>query len=419
MRVLLMGQHYAPEEISGAVLATEIAEDLVKWGNQVTFLTCAPSHPKGIIFPGYKNWFFRREEYRGVQVIRIWSYISPQKTFWRRILNYGTFSASTFYGGIFAERPDVIFSASPPLPLGLSAWLLSRLWKVPWVLRVEDLYPDAAVAAGLLKNKRVIAFFAAIERFLYKKATHISVISQGFRNNLIQKNVQDNKISVTPVWADPSAVQPMAKDNEFRNEHGLEGKFVILYAGNIGYNSVLEDVIEAAELLRAEECIRFVIVGEGVKKASLQEMVSRYDLHNVDFYPYQPREKYPEMLAAADLGLVTLTEDSYYTSLPSKVFNIMASGRPILAITPPSSEIAGLLGSAQCGLNVAPSSPDKLVEVILTFLQDEQLVTVMGRNGRTVLEEQFSREQCIRMYDRLFHSLVDTNHELNGNKMPE
>ncbi|MBK8933333.1 MAG: glycosyltransferase family 4 protein [Chloroflexi bacterium] len=209
----------------------------------------------------------------------------------------------------------------------------------------------------------------------------------------------------------------MAKDNEFRREHGLVGKFVILYAGNIGYNSVLEDVIEAAKRLRDEERIRFVIVGR--VKASLRKWFSRYDLHYVDFYPYQPREKYSEMLAAADLGLVTLTEDSYYTSLPSKVFNIMASGRPILAITPPSSEIAGLLEGAQCGLNVAPSSPDKLVEVILTFLQDEQLVAVMGRNGRTVLEEQFSREQCIRMYDRLFHSLVDTNHELNGNKMPE
>ncbi|MBK7917807.1 MAG: hypothetical protein IPJ94_16395 [Chloroflexi bacterium] len=153
------GTTFRPEEVSGAILATELAVDLVARGHIVSFVTCAPNHPQGKIFPGYTNSLLAREIWQGVQLVRTWSYISPPTGFWRRIFNYGTFSTTAFYGGLVAGRPDVIFSYSPPLPLGVAAWALSRLWRVPWVLRVEDLYPDAAVAAGVLQNQRAIRFF--------------------------------------------------------------------------------------------------------------------------------------------------------------------------------------------------------------------------------------------------------------------
>ena len=412
MHILILAQHYAPEEVSGAVLATELAEDLVSWGHQVTFVTSAPSYPKGVIFPGYKNRIFYREERQGVRIIRIWSYISPKKTFWRRIFNYGTFSISTFYGGLFAQRPDVVFSASPPLSLGLSAWLLSKFWRIPWLLRVEDIFPDAAVEAGILTNKFAIRFFHFFERFLYKRASHISVISDGFRRNLINKRVPENKLSVVPVWADPQQIQPGPKNNSFRKQHNLTDKFIVLYAGNIGYNTALEDIIEAAKILRQDDRIRFVIVGEGVKKHLLESLAANYDLDNVNFLPYQPRALYNEMLAAADMSVVTLNAESFYTSLPSKIFNIMASGRPVLSITPSCSEIAAIIEKADCGINIEPSNHRYLAETISELSKDSTLLTTLGQKGRAYFEKHYTREQCIRAYERTMRNMVHTARKL-------
>jgi colanic acid biosynthesis glycosyl transferase WcaI len=178
MHVMFMAQCYAPEEVSAAVLITELATDLVKRGHQVTFVTGAPNYPYGRVFEGYRNRAYQVEWLDGVRVVRTWSHISPNASFWPRILHYGTYSATAFYGGLLAGKPDIVVNYSPPLPLGLSAWLLSRLWRVPWVLQLEDLYPDAAVAAGMLQNRPAIAFFAAMERFQYRQATHISLIAE-------------------------------------------------------------------------------------------------------------------------------------------------------------------------------------------------------------------------------------------------
>lgn len=401
MHLLLMAQHYAPEEVSGAVLATELAEDLAELGHKVTFITGAPSYPEGRVFAGYRNRFFRVERLNGVRVLRIWSYISPRKTFWRRMLNYGTFSASAFYGGILAGRPDVIFSYSPPLPLGIAAWLLACLWRVPWVLRVEDLYPDAAVAAGVLRNRMVIAILVALERFLYRRATHISLISEGFRRNLLTKGVPAAKLSVVPVWADPEEVQPGPKENGFRREHNLCGKFVLLYAGALGLTSSLEDVLQAACYLEDQEDMRFVLVGEGIKKEALLRSAEEKGLDSVMFLPFQPRSIFSELMAAADLSLVTLNPASSPYSLPSKVFSIMASGRPVLAVVPLESEVAQLIRAGDCGVCVAPAQSQSLADTILELRNDPDRLIRLGENGRVLLESRFSRKQCVRRFEEL------------------
>jgi colanic acid biosynthesis glycosyl transferase WcaI len=416
MRITFMAQCYAPEDVSAAVLITELATDLVKRGHQVTFVTGAPSYPYGRVFPGYRNRLYQVEWLDGVRVVRTWSYISPHKTFWRRILHYGTYSVTAFYGGLLAGKPEVIVNFSPPLPLGLSAWLLSRLWHVPWVLQLEDLYPEAAVAAGVLHNRAAIAFFSAMERFLYRQATHISLISESFRRNLLGKGVSPEKITLIPVWADPDLVYPLPKENAFRDQYDLTGQFVVIYAGNLGLTSSLEDVLTAAELLKDEPDVRFVIIGEGVKKATLEEMARNMKLENVLFLPYQPREVFPAMLAAADLSLVTLNPDSSLSSLPSKTFNIMASARPILAVTPPESEIAHLIQGAGCGLNVPPEHPELLAEVIRKLRQQVNLLSDMGQNGRSQLESRFARARCVDMYEQMLLSLCrneGVQHELS------
>jgi colanic acid biosynthesis glycosyl transferase WcaI len=401
MHVMFMAQCYAPEDVSAAVLITELASDLARRGHRVTIVTGAPNYPYGRVFPGFRNRTYQVEWLDGVRVVRTWSYISSERSFWRRIMHYGTYSATAFYGGLLAEKPDVLVSYSPPLPLGLSAWMLSCLWRIPWVLQLEDLYPEAAMAAGMLRNRAAIVFFLAMERFLYQHATHISLISESFRHNLLGKGITPEKITVIPVWADPDLIRPLPKENPFRIQHGLVGKFVVMYAGNLGLTSCLEDMLYTAELLKEDPDIRFVFIGEGIKKPFLAEMSQKKELRNILFLPYQPREVFPQMLAAADLGLVTLNGRSSLTSLPSKTFNIMASGRPVLAITPHESELACVIREAACGCIVPPENPVLLAKGIRKLRQDAGLLTEMGRNGRSQIDTKFARAYCVDMYEHM------------------
>jgi len=390
------------------VLVTELASDLASAGHAVTVVTSAPNYPVGKVFRGYRNHLCYREWLNWVRVIRTWSYISPIKTFWRRILNYGTYTVSSCYGGLVSGKPDVILCFTPPLPLGLSAWLLSRCWGVPWVLQIEDLYPDAAVAAGVLKNPAVIRFFGAMERFIYNQASKISVISKTFQDSLLHKGVEQNKVMVIPVWADPNIVFPAVRENSFRLRYELEGKFVVMYAGNHGITSCLENVLAAAERLSNDGDIRFVFIGEGVRKKSLVDRAQALNLRNTLFLPYQPREVFCDMMASADLNVVTLSRESSMSSLPSKTFNIMASERPVLAIGPQESELCKLIQKTECGLAVSIENTDQLVESIQALRADKEASRRMGKNGRMAIETTYSRSRCVGMLENLLIDLHST-----------
>ncbi len=401
----MLGQHYAPEEISGSFLAKELTEDLIKMGYQITYITCAPSYPMGKVYDGYRNRFFTREMMDGTRVIRSWSYISPKRTFWRRILNFGTFSATAFIAGLLVGKPEVMLSFSPPLPLGISAWVLSRVWRVPWILYVGDIYPEIAIVTGLLRNRAAISLFLTLERFLYRKADHIEVISEGFRENLQNKGVPPEKLSVIPMWADPDVIRPLPKENNFRQENGLSGKFVVMHAGNFGVNNSLEDLVEAADLLKADDGIRFVMVGEGEKKEEICNQVAQRKLKNVLFLPYQPRSAYETMLAAADVGLISLNPEAHYTSFPSKTLNIMASERAILAVVDDKSEIAWLVRNYNCGAVVPPARPDLLAQTIINLRGAPDQLVAWGQKGRQTLIQHFSRKHCIDLYDAIFRRI--------------
>lgn len=396
MKVLILGQHYYPEEISGAVLATELAEFLVEEGHEVTFITCVPNYPYGEPYKSYKNRLFQKENIRGVEVIRTWSYISPKKTFWRRILNYGTFSLFVFFAGLFVKKPDLIYAYSPPLPLGVTAWLLSIFKRAPWVLRVEDLYPDAAVSAGVLKNKLAIRFFYWLEKFIYDRVDRLSVLSDGFKEIVQKKGIDPAKIYVTPVWANPEEIIDNGLQTQFRKAQGFKNEFIVLYAGNIGQTSDLEIVIEAAEHLQQNKDIHFVFIGEGIKKKSLIDLAAQKQLNNVRFLPYQPRQMFADMMTSANLFIVTINIHSSRYSLPGKTFNCMASARPILAVSPQDSELAELVNLYQCGYVVEPEDSHRIADQILYAFDHKDQLHQMGQNGRQALENNFARDVCLQ-----------------------
>jgi len=202
---------------------------------------------------------------------------------------------------------------------------------------------------------------------------------------------------VFPVWADPSEIRPMPKENAFRSENGFAGNFIVMYSGNLGYTSCMEDLITAAEHLVGYPNIRFIVVGEGVKKLALREHVLHKNLTNVKFY--QRREDFPEMLSAADVHFVSLNQDMSETSLPCKTFSAMASGRPILAVAPEESDLAHLILDAGCGVVINPGSPVVLSQAILRLYGNEKWREEMGCNGRKKMEADFSRHKIIGLYE--------------------
>jgi colanic acid biosynthesis glycosyl transferase WcaI len=402
MHILIMGQHLAPEEISGAVLATELAWGLIKRGHHVTFVTSTPSYPYGRPFRGYSNKLFYREILEGIDVIRVWSYISPKKTIVQRLINYTTFSLASLLGGLVSKKPDVILSFSPPLPLGFSAFLLSKKWNVPWILRVEDLFPDLLLSMGIIQKSWITDILFCMERYLYKKASRVAVISEGFKINLVGKGINEDKVSIIPVWADPAQITPMEKENALSETFDIKGRFVILYSGNLGMTSSLGDLLAAAKFLEYRQDILFLIAGEGLQKKALIQIAEKLHLGNVEFIPYQPRQRYAELLALADIGIVTLNKASSKNSLPGKTFNIMASGRPILAITDVESELGKVIRQFDCGVVIPEGQPQELADKIVSLLNAPDKLSIMGRKGREAVEQYYNLNRCIDLFEQLF-----------------
>ncbi len=268
---------------------------------------------------------------------------------------------------------------------------------MPWILRVEDLFPDAAISVNVINNKLIIKFLYFIEKFLYDKAQHISLISEGFKKILNTKGISEKKISVTPVWVDSTKITPKTS-SKFRNDNNLSEKFIVMYSGNMGITSALEDILDAAVMLRDVPFIIFVLIGEGNKKKSIIEFIESNHLINVLVFPYQPRDAYNDLLAAADLGLVTLNPNSSAFSLPSKTFSIMASGRPVFAVTPKNSEISQLIRAENCGINVEPGDPELIAKQIIELASQKEKLKMFSQNGRIAVEEKFSRAVCVNSF---------------------
>jgi colanic acid biosynthesis glycosyl transferase WcaI len=405
MHILLVTQYFKPESIGSPIWIHQLAVDLLDMGHRVTVLTGFPNYPKRIIFEGYRGKVFMREQIDGINVIRTYIYASPNEALWSRALNFGSFCASAAVGGLVAPKPDVIYCIMPPLPLGLSAEFLGVVKRAPVVINIQDIYPDIAIALGILRNRLAIRFFQWMERFIYRYAAAIVVISEGFKENLLGKGVPAKKVRVVPNWADPEFIQPGPKDNHFRRRLGLNDRFTLIYSGNLSHNSNLEPVIEAADLLR-DEPFAFVIVGDGVRKAELERRVKAKQLENVWFLPFQPLEEYPQVLTAADMNLVTLNTQAAMASVPSKIFKMMASGRPIMAITVTGNEVHRLVSEADCGLCVPPDDPVSLANALRYAASHPDELERMGRNARRYLEEHFSRPKCVSQIEEILREVA-------------
>jgi colanic acid biosynthesis glycosyl transferase WcaI len=407
LRILLLSLYFTPDLGANAVIMTKLAEELTLLGHQVTVVTAFPHYDTNRIWDAYRGKLVQRDGHGDVRVHRAYLYVPRQKgRLLGRVLNYVSFNLLSTIIGLLSGRQDVILSPSPPLTIGLCAYVISRLSRTPYVYNVQDIYPDVAIRLGVLKNPRIIALFKALERFVYNKAAAVSVISEGFRRNLLAKGVPPEKVRVIPNFVDPDFVKPLPRHNRFSREQGLDDRFVVLFAGNVGLSQGLDSVLEAARLLSNEPDILFLIVGNGVAKPGLVKQVEEMGLENVRFLPFQPHEAVPELYAASDMCLVPLRRGITRDSVPSKVYTIMAAGRPLVAAVDEGSDTWQFVQEVGCGLSVPPEEPESLAQAILTLYQDRALGRALGAKGRERVEQDFTSQAAARKYAELLEQVV-------------
>ena len=409
-----MHMRFHPDLTGTGPLVTDLATDLVEQGNEVTVVTSMPHYGRHDLPEEYRGRLLHRSNFNGVDLWRTFVYVPANPSGFQRAVNYLSYTLMSVVGGLMAEKPDVILCVNPPITVGFSGWLLGLLRRAPLVFNVQDVWPDCLVIIDQLRSPLLIRIFKRLEKFIYRVSARVTVLSEGMKENLVRKGVPAGKVVVIPNWANVEAIRPVERENSFREAHGLNGHFVVMFAGNLGFIAMLERVIDAARLLEDEPRIRFLIVGEGNAKPGLLGRASELGLKNVRFLSTQPKEVLPEMLGAADLSLVTLNRHLGQLNVPSKTYSIMASARPVLASVPEDSEIARLVEAADCGMGVPPEDPHSLAQAIRDLSHRPEKLDHYGANGRRYVEEYLDRRKLTAQYHKLLHQIVEQKGMLRG-----
>jgi glycosyltransferase involved in cell wall biosynthesis len=404
MKILALTRYFPPDIGTASHLFFELCESLVQRGHQVTAVTSMPRYNLQEIPPQYRGRLFLREQLHGINVLRMAGFPIPSEE-WRRKAEQILIALPLYLCGLYAERPDLVVVYSPPLPLGLTAYYLSRKWRIPFIVNVQDLFPQCLADYGY--SPRVVNFFGKMADFVYRRARFITVHSQGNREVILRDSgAAADKVRVLDNWVDTGLIHPLPRHNAFSAQHRLDDRFVVSFAGSIGVPQGLEVAVEAAHILRNHEDILFLMVGDGIRKPQLLDRAQELGLPNVKFLPMQPRETYPWVLAASDVCLVTLIKEISTPVVPSKILSTMAAGRPVLASLPLTGDAPRLIAAADCGLSVAPENPQALADAILQLHQQPQLCASLGQNGRRYAEAHLSRAACITQYERLFAETI-------------
>jgi len=437
LKVLLINQHFHPEVASSGQIMTELCQDLVKSGCQVTALTGRASYraledqevvQREKVHRSGREWtlvagpilgflgrllphrYLELDKDFGIDIIRTYTY-SPRLREGRgrlvqRVVQYVTFFITSFIAAVLMPRHDVvIYLSTPPLLNGVTAVTLKWLKGSRLIYNIQDLYPDVAVKLGAVRNRVIIGICGVVEKILYKYSDAIVPVGEKIARRLREKGVPDRKISVIPNWMDTELVRPLGKETEFSRQHGLKDKFVVMYSGNIGLSQGLETILACAEKTEEDDII-YMLIGGGASKEYLVTMAEELTLTNLVFLPYQPKEKLSESLSAADVHLVPLKKGLSNYSLPSKVYGIMASARPIIASVDKDSEVAYMVERANCGLVVEPDDPVALEKAIMTLYNDRGKLNRLGRNGRAHLEKTNTRSVCTYKYMELIRKVA-------------
>jgi colanic acid biosynthesis glycosyl transferase WcaI len=412
MRVLILSQYYDPEPLPKPA---GLAAALATRGHRVGVLTGFPNYPTGRIYPGFRLRPVQRcrgdacVAPTGVPVTRAYEFPYHGKGVLGRAWHYGSFMLTAPLASLLAPRCDVIYVWHPPLTVGIAAWIIGRMRRVPFVYDVQDIWPESIVASGYLKSKRLVRLLSGLERFVYRRADHLLVVTEEARQNLVAKGVPPGKVSVMPHWVDETLFAPRDETARarLRAQWGWDGRFVVLFAGNLGAVQGLDTVLTAADQLADDEDVRIVLLGDGTEKSRLQQICRRRGLDDrVQFVERQPMAMMPEFMAAADALLVHLKESeiSRY-SVPTKTYAYLAAGKPILMAM--EGAAGRLVRDAGAGIVLAAEDPCALAEAIRSLrAMAPEARAALGRRGREYLLAHLSQQRVIARYEELLERVA-------------
>jgi colanic acid biosynthesis glycosyl transferase WcaI len=399
VKLVYVTPHFDPDVAPTGIIATRLATELAARGHHIDVLTSLPWYRNHRIEPGYSGRLVRHEDKPWGRITRIHPFPAPDKTnILRRAAGFAGFSILAALQGARGEDAHAVLAMSPPLTLGLTGWVVARARSAALVLNVQDVFPDIAVELGLLRRRRLIAAGRRLERWCYDHADAITVLSEDLRENVAVKT--RSPVNVVPNFVDTEWIRPLDKENSYRREFGLEGKTVVMYAGNVGLSQSLDIVLDAAAALAYEEDLVFVINGWGAARSGLERRAA--GLANLRFVDMQPEDRLPEVLAAGDIHLVPLKRGLARSSVPSKMYSILAAARPFVAGVDEGSEVARVVDRSGAGIAVPPEDAEALAKAIRMLLDSPESAARMGAAGRRFAEAWVSPQAVAETYERLF-----------------
>lgn len=402
MHILLIHQAFAALDEAGGTRHHELARYLIGKGHTVTIIASPVSYLTGKTRQKRIHWVEKQTPEPGITILRTYTYSALHKSFVHRVVSFISFMLSSFLVGMRVQKIDLVWGTSPPIFQGITALLIARLKRVPFLFEVRDLWPAFAIAVGVLRNPWLIRASLWLERFLYHHADRVMVNSPGFIQHVLEKGAR--QVDLIPNGAEPEMFQDHSNGKAFRRQNHFEEKFLILYAGAHGISNDLGIVLQAADELRSQENIQFLLVGDGKEKRKLQTQAANLHLSNVHFLPPVPKEQMGEILAAADAGLAILKPlDLYKTTYPNKVFDYMAAARPvILAI---DGVIREVVEQAGAGIAVPPGDPKAIAQAACQLASQPTHAREMGNAGQNYIRQYFNRQDLAEKLSRIINEM--------------
>lgn len=399
MHILLIHQAFVALDQAGGTRHHELGRYLTECGHQVTVIASPVSYLTGKASPATQ---LESELDGRLKILRAYTYPALHRSFLHRVFSFFSFMASSFLIGLGVKKVDLVWGTSPPIFQGATAWLLARLKGAPFLFEVRDLWPIFAIQVGVLRNPLLISLSEWLERFLYRRADQIMVNSPGFIEHVRSRGAR--KVALVPNGADTGMFNPTSDGKAFRQAHGLENKFVALYAGAHGISNDLGVVLQAGQLLAEREDIVLVLLGDGKEKPALMAQAEQIGLNNVIFLPPVPKAEMAQALAAADACIGILKPvPMYATVYPNKIFDYMAAARPtILAM---EGVIRQVIEQAKGGIPIPPGNAQALAQAVRQLADDPQSGQQMGRNARRYLEEKFDRAALAQQLAKLIEGM--------------
>ncbi|MBA2312927.1 MAG: glycosyltransferase family 4 protein [Actinobacteria bacterium] len=406
MNLVVVAPHFAPDLAPTGEIITRIVHELAERSHSIEVITAYPWYRDHRIEAPWGGRLVRHEDTPWGRITRVHPFPTGDKlSLVKRAAGFAGFSALAALLGAKGARADGVLALSPPLTLGLTGWTVARARSCPFVFTIHDVYPDVAVELGVLSDKRLIGLARILESFCYDRADAVTVLSDELRANVARKTKSPGKVRTIPNFVDTDWIVPAPRANAYRQEFGLDDKTVVMYAGNVGLSQSLDLLIEAAGALAHEPHLAFVINGQGAARPELERRAR--GLANVKFVDMQPAARLPEVLAAADIHVVPLKRGLARSSVPSKTYSILASGRALLASVDTDSEVTRIVHRSQGGVAVPPEDAEAFTKALQSMLDSPDETRRMGQGGRAYAERAASPAAVAAAYEALFQELGD------------